>query len=103
MTTACHPGFASTDLSRHLGPLQFLFPIAGLIFNSAAQGAWPTLQAATGEIESGAYYGPQRLFETNGPSGPAMKTKQAQDPELARKLWDVSVEMTGVDPGLGPA
>src|SRR5690606_3902983 len=69
-TAACHPGFASTDLSRHLGPLQYLFPVAGRIFNTAAQGAWPTLQAATGDVESGGYYGPQRLFETSGPSGP---------------------------------
>lgn len=99
-TAACHPGFASTDLSRHLGPLHFLFPVAGLIFNSAAQGAWPTLQAATGEIESGAFYGPQRLFETRGPSGLSSRTDASQDLELARRLWDVSVEMTGVDPGL---
>lgn len=103
MTAACHPGFASTDLSRHLGPLKYLFPVAGMIFNSAAQGAWPTLQAAAGNIESGAYYGPQRLFETSGKSGPAKRTKKARDPELARRLWDVSVEMTGVDPGLAPA
>ena len=27
----------------------------------------------------------------------------AQDAGLARRLWDVSVEMTGIDPGLAPA
>lgn len=101
-TAACHPGFASTDLSRHLGPLKFLFPIAGMIFNSAEQGAWPTLQAAAGKIESGAYYGPQRLFETSGTSGIAKRSKASRDTDLARRLWDVSIEMTGVDPGLAP-
>jgi NAD(P)-dependent dehydrogenase (short-subunit alcohol dehydrogenase family) len=103
MTVACHPGFASTDLSRNLGPLKFLFPVAGLIFNSAKQGAWPTLQAAAGEIESGAYYGPQRLFETSGDSGRARRSGSSQDQQAARSLWDVSVELTGVDPGLAPA
>jgi len=102
VTAACHPGFASTDLMRHLGNMSALFPIGGLIFNTAAQGAWPTLQAACGEIESGAYYGPQQLFETRGPSGPAKRSKSACDPDLARRLWDVSVEMTGVDLGLAP-
>ncbi|MCX7863452.1 MAG: oxidoreductase [Novosphingobium sp.] len=100
MAAACHPGFASTDLARHLGPLRFLFPLGSLLFNSAAQGAWPTLQAATGEIAPGAYCGPQRLFETSGPSGPARRSDAAQSPELARRLWEVSVAMTGVDPGI---
>jgi len=100
VTAACHPGFASTDLSRHIGPLNFLFPIGGLLFNSAAQGAWPTLQAATGGIEPGAYYGPQRLFETAGKSGLAKRSGASMAPDLAKRLWDVSVEMTGIDPGI---
>ena len=103
MTAACHPGFANTDLMRHIAGVRVLSPLAGRLFNSAAQGAWPTLQAATGEIESGAFYGPQRLFETNGPSGIAKRSKAARDPDLAKRLWDVSVEMTGIDPGLPPA
>lgn len=100
VAAACHPGFASTDLARHLGPLKFLFPIGSLLFNSAAQGAWPTLQAATGEIEPGGYYGPQRLFETAGRSGPAKRSAASQSSDLAGRLWEVSVEMTGVDPGI---
>ncbi len=102
-TALCHPGFAKTDLDRHSGLFRIFFPLAGWIFNSAAQGAWPTLQAATGEIESGAFYGPRGLFQMGGPSGLASRTDASKDPDLARRLWDVSVEMTGIDPGLPPA
>lgn len=101
---ACHPGFAKTDLDRHTGPFRILFPLAGWIFNRAAQGAWPSLQAATGpDIVSGGYYGPQQIGEARGPSGLAKRTEASQDPQRARRLWDVSVEMTGIDPGLPPA
>jgi hypothetical protein len=75
-----------------------------VVLNSAAQGAWPALQAATApEVKPGGYYGPQQLGGARGPSGLAKRTEQARDPALARRLWDVSVEMTGIDPGLPPA
>ncbi|MDE8654076.1 oxidoreductase [Novosphingobium album (ex Liu et al. 2023)] len=99
---SCHPGLARTDLSRHAGLFRVLFPLAGLLFNTAAQGAWPSLQAAAGPVEPGGYYGPQRFLEFAGPSGPARRTAAARDPRFARRLWDVSVEMTGIDPGLPP-
>jgi NAD(P)-dependent dehydrogenase (short-subunit alcohol dehydrogenase family) len=98
----CHPGIAATELGRHLGPLQLLFPVVGMALNTAAMGAWPTLQAATATVASGGYYGPIGLGEMRGPSGPASRTRQAQDRELARRLWDVSIAMTGIDPGLPP-
>jgi NAD(P)-dependent dehydrogenase (short-subunit alcohol dehydrogenase family) len=100
----CHPGVAATELMRHAGPFRVFTPVFGLFLNSAAQGAWPALQAATApDAEPGGYYGPQSMGEMKGVSGEAKRTAQAQDPALARRLWDVSVEMTGVDPGLAPA
>jgi len=98
----CHPGIAATDLGRHLGPLKLLFPVVGMTLNSAAMGAWPTLQAATAPVAAGGYYGPVGLGEMRGPSGPASRTRPAGDRQLARRLWDVSVSMTGIDPGLPP-
>lgn len=100
----CHPGIAATELMRHAGPFRVFTPLLGLMMNSAAMGAWPALQAAVApDIEPGGYYGPQGMREMKGVSGKARRTKQAQDPELARRLWDVSVEMTGIDPGFAPA
>lgn len=100
MATACHPGFAKTDLDRHSGLFRVFFPLAGWIFNSAAQGAWPTLQAAAGEAEPGQFYGPQRMGGASGPSGVSKRTAMSQDPELAARLWRVSEEMSGVRYGL---
>ncbi|WP_342236911.1 oxidoreductase [Inquilinus sp. OTU3971] len=96
----CHPGVAATDLGRHMGALRILLPLVRLFLNSAAMGAWPALQAATGPVIPGGYYGPTGFREFRGVSGEALQTAQAQDPGLARRLWDVSVAMTGIDPAL---
>lgn len=102
MAVGCHPGFAATDLGRHMGALQILLPLTGLLLNSAAKGAWPALQAATGPVKAGGYYGPIGFGGIRGVSGEAPITAQAQNEELARRLWDTSVAMTGIDPGLLP-
>lgn len=99
----CHPGVAATELMRHSGVFRVFTPLFGLLLNTAAMGAWPALQAATGEVKPGGYCGPQSMGEMRGPSGEASRTRQAQDPELARRLWEVSIRMTGIDPGLPPA
>lgn len=100
----CHPGVAATELMRHSGPFRLVTPLMGLFLNTAARGAWPTLQAATDPAaQGGDYYGPQGLGELRGPSGKARRSARAQDRDLARRLWDVSVALTGIDPGLAPA
>lgn len=94
---ACHPGLARTSLDRHSAFFRVLFPLAGLIFNTAAQGAWPTLQAAVDpDAVPGEFYGPQRMGGASGPSGIAKRTAKSRDPELAGRLWKISEEMTGV-------
>jgi NAD(P)-dependent dehydrogenase (short-subunit alcohol dehydrogenase family) len=102
LALGCHPGGATTELMRHLPAIfQWTTPLAGLFFNSAAEGAWPTLQAATwAGAQGGDYFGPQGLAEMRGPSGKAGSTSSARDPALARELWEKSIELTGVDPGL---
>lgn len=98
----CHPGVALTELQRHLPwPLRTMTPLASPFFNSAGQGAWPTLQAATGaHVQGGDYLGPQGLGEVTGRSGPARATRTARDPKLARELWQRSIELSGIDPGI---
>ena len=98
----CHPGSAATDLGRYMGVFQMLLPLVKVFLNTAAMGAWPALQAATGEVTPGGYYGPTGFREIRGASGEASRASQATDPTLARRLWDLSVGMTGIDPGLPP-
>jgi NAD(P)-dependent dehydrogenase (short-subunit alcohol dehydrogenase family) len=96
MSIACHPGVATTELSRYLpGWISIAEPLVKFLFNTAEQGAWPTLQAATDpSADRGGYYGPSRRRQTSGPSikvrGERKNSKQAQ------QLWELSEKMTGV-------
>ena len=99
----CHPGAAKTELARNAGPLSIPLFLMRPLMNSAAAGAWPALQAATDLAEPGSYFGPTGLGGLRGPSAKSELAACATDIASARKLWDVSIEMTGVDPGLPPA
>ena len=98
-----HPGIASTSLGRHMGLIQIVGPIVGLLLNSADKGAWPALLAATGKVKPGGYYGPTGFGGIRGVAGEAKRAPHAEDPALAKRLWDVSIAMTGIDPGLPAA
>ena len=68
-----------------------------LISQSAAEGALPTLFAATSpEAKPAGYYGPSWFYELKGPPVPAMIMPQAKDAASAARLWDVSAALTGV-------
>lgn len=102
ISVACHPGIADTELSRYLpGLLKAATPLMKPFFNSAAEGAWPTLYAATGkDIVGGDYLGPGKRRETAGPAVHARSTRRSRDPELAARLWELSCQMTGINPGI---
>ncbi|MDH6200883.1 NAD(P)-dependent dehydrogenase (short-subunit alcohol dehydrogenase family) [Rhizobium leguminosarum] len=95
-----HPGIAATSLGRHMGLAQLAGPIVGLLLNNPERGAWPALLAATGKVKPGGYYGPIGFGGIRGVAGEAKRAPHAEDPALAKRLWEVSVAMTGVDPGL---
>lgn len=100
----CHPGVALTELMRHTPGAALLRPLGGLLLNTPAEAAWPALQAATDpRAVPGGYYGASGWREMRGPSGEARRSPRSADPALARRLWDVSIALTGIDPGLPPA
>lgn len=100
-----HPGVSNTDLGRHM-PRAFhvlLFPLMFLL-SSPSEGAWSTLLGAAAHgIEGGQYFGPGNRMEWRGPAKQVDSTDQSKDPALGKRLWDVSIELTGVEPGLKPA
>lgn len=102
ISVAAHPGIADTELSRYMpGALMFMYPLFRPLFNTAAQGAWPTLYAATGDdICGGEYYGPSKRVETSGPALRVKSTRRSHNQKTAEKLWDLSVTMTGIDSGI---
>ncbi len=101
-STAAHPGVSATGLvpdKEGMGANPVM-RVAGPVFlkifvQSARAGARATLFAAT-EGRPGSYTGPQWFGETRGPIGPARLSSYAQDEKLARRLWQVSEEMTGL-------
>ena len=97
---AAHPGISRTDLLPNGAGARSAFGIARrflwFLFQPAAQGALPTLFAATSpQAESGRYYGPDRLSETRGYPALAKPPAQSLDLNVARKLWDVSLKLSG--------
>ncbi|MDT4737085.1 SDR family oxidoreductase [Bradyrhizobium sp. WYCCWR 12699] len=99
---AVHPGFARTDLiANGPGANTFQWRIGRLLqplfSQSAAEGALPTLFAATSPTaEPGGYYGPTGFYEMKGAPGPARIMPHAKDFATAAMLWDVSAMLTGV-------
>ena len=95
IAVAAHPGLSSTDLMRHLPRL--VTPFVPLIAQSPANGALPTLLAATdATVRGGQYYGPDGLGEWRGAPKLVRSSKQSHDADLQRRLWAVSEELTGV-------
>ncbi|MEH6592835.1 MAG: oxidoreductase [Halioglobus sp.] len=102
ISVVAHPGIAETELSRYLpSALMAVAPLFRSLLNTAAQGAWPTLCAATApDVQGGEYYGPCKRGETSGPAVRVKSTRSSHNEKVAKKLWDLSIEMTGVSPGI---
>lgn len=94
---ASHPGVSRTDLLVHHGGVTgFVRRNLSFLFQPAAQGALPTLYAATAhEVQGGSYYGPTGMMETRGPLGLAKVPAAATDAEAAARLWTVSEALSG--------
>jgi hypothetical protein len=63
---------------------------------SADMGALPTLYAATQDLPSGTFVGPDGLFEGRGHPHIVTGAGRAYDEEASGRLWEVSEELTGV-------
>ena len=102
---AAHPGGSNTELgkSRDGGGgltakiIAWGEPITARLMQSAQMGALPTLRAAVDpEAEGGQYYGPDGFMEQKGHPVVVESTKRSHDQVVARRLWDVSEDLTGV-------
>jgi NAD(P)-dependent dehydrogenase (short-subunit alcohol dehydrogenase family) len=104
---AAHPGYAATNLQKAGPPLAdaLVMKVGNAVFaQSDEMGALPTLFAATEQgLEGGTYIGPDGLGEQRGHPKRVSPNRAARDEQVARRLWTVSEEMTGVRFGLAPA
>ena len=112
-STAAHPGYAATNLQTR-GPEAggvltriedaFMAVANRVVAQSDEMGALPTLYAATApDLPGGAYVGPDGFQEQRGHPKVVASTGASKDPEAARRLWQVSEELTGVEFGLKAA
>jgi NAD(P)-dependent dehydrogenase (short-subunit alcohol dehydrogenase family) len=88
---AAHPGAVATGLGANNGALaKLLLPVVGLFMRSPEQGAATQVYlASSSDMEgvNGKYYLNCK---------PAQSSAESYDTGVARRLWDVSAEMTGV-------
>jgi NAD(P)-dependent dehydrogenase (short-subunit alcohol dehydrogenase family) len=103
-----HPGFAATNLGSAgtgtgNGIVNLLttpvLKISHAVFaQDAEHGALPTLFAAVAPgLPGGSYIGPDGIGEHRGSPTVVNPRKVARDPEVAERLWQESVELTGVE------
>ena len=102
---AAHPGGSSTELGKSRDGsggltakiIAWGAPISDRLMQSAQMGALPTLRAAVDpEATGGQYYGPDGFLEQRGHPVVVQSSKRSHDRDVARRLWDVSEELTGV-------
>jgi NAD(P)-dependent dehydrogenase (short-subunit alcohol dehydrogenase family) len=99
LATAAHPGYAATNLQFHSGrrTLDLLMGVGNRVFaQDERAGALPTLYAAVADVPAGGYAGPGGLMEMRGKPKLVGCSKAAKDADVARRLWEVSEDLTGV-------
>ena len=97
---AAHPGYAATNLQSASAPLVdrlVMKVINPVIAQNEEMGALPVLYAATAPgLGGGTYTGPDGPGELRGHPKVVQPTRAARNEDTARRLWDVSEELTGV-------
>ncbi|TDQ11021.1 SDR family oxidoreductase [Pedobacter metabolipauper] len=102
LSMATHPGVSRTNLLitgagrwSAAGMARTFLPF---LFQPSAQGALPTLYAATSpEAKGGFYYGPDKMMETRGYPSAAKIPSQAEDLKVSLKLWELSQALAKVE------
>jgi len=104
LSLAAHPGWSSTNLQTKGAELEHarfkkkMNEFANkLLAQSASMGALPGLFASTSpDVKPGAYYGPGGWFKMHGYPVEENINRKLVDPEISRKLWLKSEELTGI-------
>jgi len=111
---ASHPGYSATNLQTRgsggdgglLTKLEdgVMAVSNKLLAQSAEMGALPTLYAATvKDLPGGSYIGPDGVGEQRGHPQLVDSTPASKDQAAARRLWEVSEQLTGVSFDLATA
>ncbi len=94
-----HPGVAATDITRggdRANPIvrKLAKRMFGIMGQSASEGAWPLIYAATADdVKSGTYYGPSGAGERKGIPAKAKIASHASEIENGKRLWQMTEEL----------
>jgi NAD(P)-dependent dehydrogenase (short-subunit alcohol dehydrogenase family) len=95
-----HPGFSATNLQRTspTGLRRVMIGIGTVLLSQSAEhGAWSQLYAATAPgVDGGQFFGPRGRTETRGHPTLVQPDPKATDLQTARRLWEISADLTGV-------
>ena len=96
---AAHPGSTATAITHNTGSVwKTLVGKYGhrLVGMSAAQGALPSLYAATMDLPGNSFIGPDGTAEMRGWPVSVGRSHAASDPDLGKALWAASEDLSGV-------
>jgi NAD(P)-dependent dehydrogenase (short-subunit alcohol dehydrogenase family) len=99
LANAAHPGYAATNLQFRSGRRAFeVISTVGnrLLAQDEDGGARPTLYAAVADLPGNSFAGPRGFKEQRGAPVLVGRSEAAGDADVARRLWEVSEELTGV-------
>jgi NAD(P)-dependent dehydrogenase (short-subunit alcohol dehydrogenase family) len=104
---AAHPGLVNTPIYQHDGPRRpadvAWAPLLRLVAQDSDHGALPVLFAAVADVPGDSFAGPRHLAHMRGGAELISRSATARDPGLARRLWTVSEQLTGVRFALAPS
>lgn len=96
---AAHPGYSATNLQFHSESRleDRLLAIGNRLFAQTDEaGARPILFAAIQDLPGASYVGPDGIGEKRGYPTLVGRSAEASDVEMAKALWPLSEELTGV-------
>ncbi len=104
IAVAAHPGSSATELpdgdsEMETSTIRKIFSkfVNTFLTQSASTGVLPALYVATAEnVDGGHYFGPDGFLEMRGNPTRVVSNATSYDHPTARRLWDISEELTGV-------
>lgn len=106
ISVAAHPGYSASNIAHSkedsAGSWNRIWNLLVAIGNatvaqSAANGALPTLYAASApDVAGGEFFGPHGWFEFRGHPVRVAASAEAENKDIAARLWQASEELTGV-------
>jgi NAD(P)-dependent dehydrogenase (short-subunit alcohol dehydrogenase family) len=99
LAQTAHPGFVASAIYADAGPLAKT--LVRLLAQTPEKGALPVLYAAVADLPGDSFTGPEHFMHMRGGAELIKRSKSAEDPELAKRLWSLSEELTGTRFPLG--